>query len=132
MALKANPDLGYSTAAIGKWHLADEGNGWINHPNLAGFDHFAGLMDGGPRSYFAWNKVVNGEVIGKVGYTPADKVDDAIAWLDVQNENPWFLWFAFNLGHALQAFAIRRPGRILRLARRPLRTRRHSARRIIH
>ena len=99
MALKANPDLGYSTGAIGKWHLADAGNGWINHPNLAGFDHFAGLMDGGPESYFAWNKVVNGEVIGKVGYTPADKVDDAIAWLDTQDENPWFLWFAFNLGH---------------------------------
>lgn len=99
MALKANPDLGYSTAAIGKWHLAADGNGWINHPNLAGFDHFAGLMGGGPESYFAWNKVVNGEVIGKVGYTPADKVDDAIAWLDAQDENPWFLWFAFNLGH---------------------------------
>jgi len=99
MALKTNPDLGYSTAAIGKWHLADEGNGWTDHPNLAGFDHFAGLMSGGPESYFAWNKVVNGEVIGKVGYTPADKVDDAIAWLDEQDENPWFLWFAFNLGH---------------------------------
>jgi len=99
MALKTNPDLGYSTAAIGKWHLAGDGNGWTDHPNLAGFDHFAGLMGGGPESYFAWNKVVNGEVIGKVGYTPADKVDDAIAWLDEQDENPWFLWFAFNLGH---------------------------------
>tara|TARA_B100000809_G_scaffold235073_1_gene253028 strand:- start:3502 stop:6060 length:2559 start_codon:yes stop_codon:yes gene_type:complete len=99
MALKTNPDLGYSTAAIGKWHLAGAGNGWADHPNLAGFDHFAGLMDGGPESYFAWNKVVNGEVIGKVGYTPTDKVDDAIAWLDEQGENPWFLLFAFNLGH---------------------------------
>jgi arylsulfatase A-like enzyme len=99
MALKTKPDLKYSTAAIGKWHLADEGNGWIDHPNLAGFDHFAGLMGGGPESYFAWNKVVNGEVIGKVGYTPADKVDDAIGWLGAQGENPWFLWFAFNLGH---------------------------------
>ena len=99
MALKTNPDLGYSTAAIGKWHLAGDGNGGIDHPNLAGFDHFAGLLDGGPESYFAWNKVVNGEVTGKVGYTPADKVDDAIAWLDAQDENPWFLWFAFNLAH---------------------------------
>jgi len=99
MALKTNPDLGYSTAAIGKWHLAGDGNGWTDHPNLAGFDHFAGLMGGGPESYFAWNKVVDGEVTGKVGYTPADKVDDAIAWLDEQGENPWFLWFSFNLGH---------------------------------
>ena len=99
MALKTDPDLGYSTAAIGKWHLAGDGNGWIDHPNLAGFDHFAGLMGGGPESYFAWNKVVNGEVTGKIGYTPTDKVDDASRWLDKQDENPWFLWFAFNLGH---------------------------------
>ncbi len=99
MALKADADLGYSAAAIGKWHLAGEGNGWTDHPNLAGFDHFAGLIGGAPESYFAWRKVVNGEVTGKVGYTPADKVDDAIAWLDKQRGNPWFLWFAFNLGH---------------------------------
>jgi len=99
MALNTNPDLDYSTAAIGKWHLASEGNGWIDHPNLAGFDHFAGLMGGGPESYFAWNKVVDGKVSGKVGYTAADKVDDAIAWVDAQGDSPWFLWFAFNLPH---------------------------------
>jgi arylsulfatase A-like enzyme len=104
MALKTNPDLRYSTAAIGKWHLASQGNGWTDHPNLAGFDHFAGLMGGGPESYFAWNEVVNGEVIGKTGYTPADKVDDAIAWLGEQGENPWFLWFAFNLVHTPMHF----------------------------
>ncbi|MDZ7684503.1 MAG: sulfatase-like hydrolase/transferase [Gammaproteobacteria bacterium] len=100
MALKANGDAAFSTAAIGKWHLASEGNGWIDHPNLAGFDHFAGLMPGGPESYFAWNKVVDGKVEGKTGYTAADKVDDAIAWLDQRNDDkPWFLWFAFNLAH---------------------------------
>ena len=42
MALKSNPDLGYETAAIGKWHMADLNNGAFKHPNLAGFDHFAG------------------------------------------------------------------------------------------
>lgn len=99
MALKSDATLGYSTAAIGKWHLAGDDNGWIKHPNLAGFDHFAGLMSGGPESYFAWNKVVNGRVIGKTGYAPDDKVDDAIEWLETQDDNPWFLWFAFNLAH---------------------------------
>ena len=39
MAFNANPDLGYATAAIGKWHLADRSNGWIEHPNRVGFDH---------------------------------------------------------------------------------------------
>ena len=99
MAFDANERLGYAKAAIGKWHLAGPSNGWLDHPNLVGFDHFAGLMGGGPESYFAWNKVVNGEATGVVGYTPADKTDDAIAWLDEQGDRPWFLWFAFNLPH---------------------------------
>lgn len=55
MALKADADLGYATAAIGKWHLADIPNGWIDHPNLVGFDHFSGLIEGETHSYFAWN-----------------------------------------------------------------------------
>ena len=42
MAFNANPDLGYSTAAIGKWHLADISNGWIEHPNRVGFEHYCG------------------------------------------------------------------------------------------
>ena len=98
-ALKGNADLGYATAAFGKWHLADAGNGWTDHPNLVGFDHFAGLMSGGPESYFAWRKVVDGEVIGTIGYAPEDKVNDAVAWLGERGDEPWFLWFAFNLVH---------------------------------
>ena len=42
---------------------------------------------------------MDGEVSGELGYTPADKVDDALSWLDRQRDNPWFLWFAFNLAH---------------------------------
>ncbi len=99
MAFNANGHLGYSTAAIGKWHLADAVNGWLDHPNLTGFAHFSGVMSGTPESYFAWNKVTNGAASGVVGYMPADKADDAIAWIKEQGENPWFLWLAFNLPH---------------------------------
>jgi arylsulfatase A-like enzyme len=100
MAFNANSTLGYRKAAIGKWHLAGPENGWLDHPNNVGFDHFSGLMGGGPESYFAWNKVVNGEAEGVVGYTPADKADDALAWLDDQGDQPWLLWLAFNLPHS--------------------------------
>jgi arylsulfatase A-like enzyme len=100
MAFNANPDLGYSTATIGKWHLADRSNGWIEHPNRVGFDHFSGLMNGGPAHFFSWNKIVNGELTGEIGYAPADKTDDAIDWIAEQGDEPWFLWFAFNLAHA--------------------------------
>ena len=99
MAFEANPDLGYATAAIGKWHLADVPNGWIDHPNLVGFDHFSGLITGETASFFSWIKVVNGEVTGTTGYTPVDKADNAIRWIEAQGDDPWFLWFAFNLPH---------------------------------
>ena len=100
MAFKGNAELGYSSAAIGKWHLADAPNGWIDHPNLVGFDHYSGLIAGSTGSYFTWNKVVDGEVMGTIGYTPVDKADDAIRWIAAQGENPWFVWFAFNLPHS--------------------------------
>ncbi len=100
MAFRANDALGYSTAAIGKWHLADSSNGWLDHPNRVGFDHYSGLITGTTATYFSWNKVVNGEVTGEVGYTPADKADDAIAWIHDQGDQPWFMWFAFNLPHS--------------------------------
>jgi len=99
MAFKVNKQMGYSTAAIGKWHLSDRRNGWEQHPNLIGFDHFAGLIRGFPDSYFTWNKVVNGEWSGETGYAPDDKTDDAINWIAEQGGNPWFLWMAFNLPH---------------------------------
>lgn len=99
MAFKVNKQLGYRTAAIGKWHLSDRRNGWEQHPNLIGFDHFAGLIRGFPDSYFTWNKVVNGEWSGETGYAPDDKTDDAIEWIEQQGADPWFLWMAFNIPH---------------------------------
>ena len=97
-AFSANPDLGYSTAAIGKWHLADRKNGWLDHPALVGFDHFDGSIRGYPDSYFAWNQVTNGEVRPRTGYGPTAKVDDALDWI-ARQDNPWFMWFAMNLPH---------------------------------
>ena len=96
------PALGYETAAIGKWHLADQTNGAIEHPNLAGFDHYTGsVRTGGVESYFAWSKVTNGEITdGKAGWADSDKVDDAIVWLDQRSgDQPWLLWMAFNAPH---------------------------------
>ncbi len=99
MAFRVNQDLGYATAAIGKWHLADNRNGWQDHPNLVGFDHFAGLIRGFPDSFFTWNQVVNGKLTGQTGYTPDVKTDDAIDWIQQQGDKPWFLWMAYNLIH---------------------------------
>jgi len=97
--LAATTNPAYATAAIGKWHLADADNGWFNHPNIVGFDHFSGGWGGSTESYHAWNKLVNGEVSSVTGYTPTDKIDDALSWIDAQGEAPWFMWLGFNLPH---------------------------------
>jgi arylsulfatase A-like enzyme len=78
---------------------ADAKNGWLTHPNDVGFDHFSGLIAGTVDTYFAWTKVVNGEPNGGVGYTATDKTNDAIEWIGEQGDDPWFVWFAFNLPH---------------------------------
>jgi len=98
MAFAANSGLGYKTAAIGKWHLADRKDGWLDHPARVGFDYFDGSMRGFPDSYFAWIQVTNGEISTRTGYGPSAKVDDALDWISKQ-DSPWFMWFALNLPH---------------------------------
>jgi arylsulfatase A-like enzyme len=100
MAIKTEDSLNYATAAIGKWHLADNRNGWAEHPNKVGFDHFSGRIFGWPASYYAWNKLEDGKFVGTTGYSPNDFADNAIEWIEEQGERPWFLWYAFNLPHA--------------------------------
>jgi arylsulfatase A-like enzyme len=53
----ANPQLGYATASIGKWHLRSA----ASSPNTAsGWPHFSGALGGGLQSYTSWTKTVNG------------------------------------------------------------------------
>ena len=101
-ALLRDGDTGYSSGAIGKWHLADSENGGLKHPGHVGFDHYSVLMENGPGSYFAWLENINGELETRAGYTPARKVDDALDWIAAQGEQPWFLWLSLNLPHGPQ------------------------------
>lgn len=102
MALKSNPTLGYETAAIGKWHLADLNNGGFEHPNRAGFDYFSGDAFGPLPSYFAYPTQINGKPTqGIAGYADSTRVDDALAWIRSRNGNkPWFLWLGFSNPHS--------------------------------
>ena len=101
-ALTANAATGYRAGAVGKWHLADDDNGGLNHPGVVGFDYYAGdLSGGGVESYYAWSKVINGEMTdGQTGYATSSVVDDAISWIDDNEDNqPWLMWVAFNAPH---------------------------------
>jgi len=91
----------YATGVIGKWHLGDYRNGWLQHPGNAGFDYFSVNMLNQPESFYAWYENVNGELEQRTGYAPEQKVEDAISWVDEhkQDDKPWLLWLAFNLPH---------------------------------
>jgi arylsulfatase A-like enzyme len=102
-ALAADKTLGYQSAALGKWHMATGENGGLNHPQIVGFDHYAGGYDGGGvESYFAWSKVIDGEITdGQTGYATTDTVNDALSWLEQRDpERPWLVWVAFNAPHS--------------------------------
>lgn len=85
---------GYSHAVIGKWHLSGD----INHPNAIGVDQYAGLISGGVQSYWSWNLVENMQSANTTEYTTTKFTDLAINWIGVQDQ-PWFLWLAYNAPH---------------------------------
>jgi arylsulfatase B len=86
--------VGYTSACVGKWHLA---NGPM-HPNFSGFDHYSGSLAGQLSDYDMWTKTVNGTSSTSLTYATTDTTDEAIAALQSMPE-PWFLYVAYNAPH---------------------------------
>ncbi len=84
----------YNSAVIGKWHLGDN----RSHPNSMGVSHYAGVLSGGVNSYTNWNLTENGVNSNSTEYVTSKISDLAIDWLG-QQEEPWFLWLAYNAPH---------------------------------
>jgi arylsulfatase A-like enzyme len=106
---------GYSTAAIGKWHLTPEKEqgpaGPFDHwPNAWGFDYYWGFLApeaGQFDTMIAENQKFIGVQEGKDGkdfYFPEAMTDQAIDWLhgvrghDAQK--PWMLYYSTGCSHA--------------------------------
>lgn len=89
---------GYATAAFGKWHMASHNNGGANHPNLVGFDHYSGPIEGALESFASWIHVENGKARHEHGYVDQKSTDDATAWIS-QQQSPWMVWFSFINPH---------------------------------
>lgn len=85
------------SAYIGKWHLGDA-HGDLS-PNAAGWPHFAGFLQGGLPSYFAWPRVVDGVPATSTTYATSQQVDDALAWIGTQTK-PWLAMVAFAAPHS--------------------------------
>lgn len=94
---------GYRTFATGKWHLSSGVLDTYDHPNLSGFDSYAGALWNLP-DYVFYNKWVNGQNLRPLAdrplrYATSETVDDAIAAIEAGG-GPWFGYVAFNAAHA--------------------------------
>ncbi len=92
---------GIAKANIGKWHLQQPmpvSN--LNNPNVMGYDYFAGNFIGQLTSYFNWTKVTNGVSSVSTTYATTETTNDAINWIKAQQNQPFFLWLAYNAPHA--------------------------------
>src|SRR5436190_4021997 len=106
---------GYSTAAIGKWHLTPEKEqgpaGPFTHwPNAWGFDYYWGFLAPEAGQYdtmISENQKFIGVQEGKNGkpfYFPEAMTDQAIDWLHGVrghgSEKPWCLYYSTGCSHA--------------------------------
>ena len=105
---------GYTTMAVGKWHLGTyEGM----HPRDRGFDEFYGFLTGG-HDYFpenltlddlsevdrkwAWYRTKllhNGKRVATDAYLTDELADAAVEFIDRDHDRPFFVYLAFNAPH---------------------------------
>lgn len=100
---------GYSSAAIGKWHLLGPGDP-DTHPNDHGFQHYRGTLnrDGGSiGSYFSWPRTVDGLTALETTYATTRQTVDALEVLG-SLPRPWFGFVALSAAHG--PFQAPRPG----------------------
>lgn len=101
-------ELGYATAMIGKWHLGltPEFN-----PANRGFDYFYGFLGHGGHSYFDLGPTgdkgaeYNGmkknlDPINDQGYLTTRIGDEAVDFINKNNDNPFFMQVSFNAVHS--------------------------------
>ena len=88
----------YKTGLIGKWHLgaADD-----HHPNARGFDEFFGFI-GGAHPYVTGQGAPifrNREQVKETEYLTDAFGREAVAFIDRHQDEPFFLYLAFNAVH---------------------------------
>lgn len=103
---------GYSTAAIGKWHLTPDtqqgaAGPFDRWPCGLGFDYFYGFLGGASGQYdpvLTENNSIIGVPEGKDYYLPDDLTARTIQWLQDQQaqspDKPFFLYYATGATHS--------------------------------
>ncbi|PXX25415.1 arylsulfatase [Arenibacter sp. ARW7G5Y1] len=103
-------EAGYTTGMVGKWHLGDN---YPSRPQDQGFDYTLRHLSGGigqpgdwpntpkgNRSYFDPILWKNGEMFQSKGYCSDVFTDAAIDFVEVNKEQPFFLYLSYNAPHA--------------------------------
>ena len=99
---RAINNLGYKTAAIGKWHLGEEIQGML--PKDRGFDYYWG--DIGYNKDYLMNRIPQPPVwassprSANEAYLPNAYTDEAVAFIERSKEQPFFLYLAHNAPHS--------------------------------
>lgn len=98
-------ELGYHTAAIGKWHLGLRSE---NHPEQRGFDFFRGFLGDMMDDYFDHRRHGNNYMRdGQMEIDPEGHATDLFTQWSVDflqdrtsyPNQPWFLYLAYNAPH---------------------------------
>jgi arylsulfatase A-like enzyme len=110
---------GYTTGAIGKWHLGTRAD---NHPNSVGFDEWYGFL-GGAHMYFPlgsygdmwdkmerpWNEayvnmtlpiIRNSQPAVQNGYLTTDLTEKGLDFIRRNKEKPFYLFMSYNAPHS--------------------------------
>lgn len=105
-------EAGYATGFFGKWHLSYRPRNSTENPletmlraEWQGFDvNIGGCYRGGPPSYFEPYKIPNIEPRREGDYLPERLADEAIAFLEEQQEKPFFLcWWNYSVHYPFEA-----------------------------
>jgi len=94
---------GYKTGIFGKWHLGFPAK---MRPTARGFDEFFGFL-AGAHSYTQAagdhdpaNVILRGtEKVRSITYLTDDLGREAVAFIDKNRDEPWFVYLAFNAPH---------------------------------
>lgn len=88
---------GYVTGCFGKWH---NGRYWPQHPNRQGFDEYVGFPVGHLGYYFDAFFLHNDEEKQSEGYTSDYFTEQAISFIERNQDNPFLCYIPYNVPHS--------------------------------
>ncbi|RTE53612.1 N-acetylgalactosamine 6-sulfate sulfatase [Arenibacter aquaticus] len=90
-------EVGYATAAYGKWH---NGMQAPYHPNARGFDDFYGFASGHWGNYFSPMLEHNGAIVKGDGFIIDDLTNKGLEFMARNSNTPFFLYLPYNTPHS--------------------------------